>query len=98
MSYYCRATFTAVAVHHVDDAGGQTDVGQYLAQQVCRHRSQFTRFGYHSIAHRQRRGDFPRQQVEWEIPRCYQTDHTNRLVDDMIGRITHSIGFLLAFA
>ena len=68
----------AVAGDHVQHAGGQAGLRGQFGEQQGRQWREFGRFQYHGIAERQRRGDFPRQHQQREVPRHDLADHADR--------------------
>ena len=66
---YCLSGARAGTEHHVDDTLGYTSLIQYFTQHVCGERREFGGFADNCVAERDGRSDFPRQQIQRQIPR-----------------------------
>ncbi|MNF74186.1 hypothetical protein D3C84_562130 [compost metagenome] len=69
----------AVARHHVDHTGGETDFVHQLGDAQGRQRSDFRRFDHHGVAGCQGRAHFPAGEHQREVPRHNLPDHTDGL-------------------
>ena len=79
-------TFGPGAVHDIEHAVWQAGFAANLAKQIRRHRRQLARLGDGGVADRDRRRDFPAQQIERQVPRRNQSGDAARLAQRVVER------------
>ena len=84
------ADIWAGAMHDVEHAIWQTGLTRNLAQHVSRHGRQFARLGDGCVSDRNRRRDFPAEQIKGQIPWRNQSRDTARLTQCVVER--HVVG------
>ena len=82
-----RAAGVAFAENNIADPFGETGLFKKLSEQKSGHRCQFRRLADHRITHRQSWCQFPRKQVEWQIPRCDKPNDPDGVTPSVVERL-----------
>ena len=79
------AHLMAKTVDEVEHTRRETDSMHDLGEMVGGEGGKFRRFRNNGVPHQERWSHFPRQQVQWKVPRCDQANNTNGFSVNVVG-------------
>ena len=92
----CLADLRPAAHNQVEYTGRQARTRDDVGERMRRPRDKIRRLEYDTVAVRQGGRDFPSGDRHWEIPRCHDTDDTNRLATYLDLNVRPSAGIYFA--